>query len=228
MLTIRQEKVRRILRFAIPLLLIPLTVFLGAVVFDAKQHLYVSFAVVFLSLLLFVAGYEKKRIGTRRLVITAVLTAFSVIGRFIPFFKPITALTILAGVYLGGEAGFLVGALSAFLSDIWFGMGPWTSFQMLAWGLIGLLAGGLAGLLKKSKPALLAYGVLSGAAYSFMMDIWTVLSYNGHFTFPLYFAALLTALPHTLLYAASNFVFLFFMARPFGEKLERIKIKYGV
>ena len=31
-----------------------------------------------------------------------------------------------------------------------------------------------------------------------------------------------------LIYIISNFIFLWFMAKPFGEKLERIKIKYGV
>jgi energy-coupling factor transport system substrate-specific component len=39
---------------------------------------------------------------------------------------------------------------------------------------------------------------------------------------------MLTALPHTLLYAVSNVVFLYLFAKPFGEKLERVKLKYGV
>jgi energy-coupling factor transport system substrate-specific component len=36
------------------------------------------------------------------------------------------------------------------------------------------------------------------------------------------------ALPHTVLYALSNLAFLWLLAKPIGEKLERIRIKYGV
>ena len=79
------------------------------------------------------------------------MVALSVTGRFIPFFKPVTALTVLTAVYLGGEAGFLCGALSAVISNFWFGQGPWTPFQMLAWGMIGLFAGLLASPLKRSR-----------------------------------------------------------------------------
>ena len=156
------------------------------------------------------------------------MIALSIAGRFIPFFKPVTAITILTAIYLGGEAGFLVGSFSALLSNFYFGQGPWTAFQMLAWGLIGLFAGFLAKPLEKSKTALLVYGVLSGIAFSFIMDVWTVLWYNGSFNISLYLAALTTAIPHTVLYAVSNFIFLLLLSKPFGEKLNRIKIKYGV
>ena len=72
------------------------------------------------------------------------------------------------------------------------------------------------------------YGMFAGAAYSLVMDIWTVLWYNKGFDTSLYLAALGTALPHTLMYVVSNGAFLWLCARPFGEKLERIRIKYGV
>ena len=55
-----------------------------------------------------------------------------------------------------------------------------------------------------------------------------MLWYGGGFDWTLYAASVATALPHTILYAVSNFVFLFFLARPFGEKMERVKVKYGV
>ncbi|MBO4509828.1 MAG: ECF transporter S component, partial [Lachnospiraceae bacterium] len=82
--------------------------------------------------------------------------------------------------------------------------------------------------LKKNKVLLLTYGVLSGIAFSFIMDVWTVLWYSAGFDFELYKASIIAAIPHTILYAVSNFVFLLILAKPFGDKLERIKIKYGV
>ncbi len=228
MLTIKNKALRTALKLLIPFVLIPTAAVLGSVVFDEKKHIFVSFFVALLSLVLFIAGFEKKQTGTRRMVIVSVMIALSIVGRFIPFFKPVTAITVITAIYLGGESGFLVGSLSALLSNFYFGQGPWTAFQMLAWGLIGLVAGFLAKSLQKSRAALLIYGVLSGVAFSFIMDIWSVLWYSEGFSWSLYSAALITAIPHTVLYSVSNFIFLFFMAKPFGDKLNRIKIKYGV
>lgn len=201
---------------------------MGTLVFDEKKHLFVSIFIAILTIILFVIGFEKKEIGTRRTVIVSIMTALSVAGRFIPFFKPVTALTVITAIYLGGEAGFAVGAFSALISNFYFGQGPWTPFQMLAWGLIGLAAGALAKPLKKSKLFLLIFGVLSGIAFSLIMDVWTVLWYNDGFDTALYLSAIITALPHTALYTVSNFLFLLCLSKPVGDKLQRIKIKYGV
>ncbi|MBQ7930077.1 MAG: ECF transporter S component [Clostridia bacterium] len=228
MTAIKNEKLRTVLRFVIPFLLIPAAAILGETVFDEKKHLLVSFAVAVLSLLLFLTGFEQKQTGTRRMVIVAVMIALSVAGRFIPVFKPITAITVITAIWLGSESGFLVGSFSALLSNFYFGQGPWTAFQMPAWGMIGWIAGLLAESLKKHRIALILYGVLSGIAYSFIMDIWSVLGHHDTFNWNLYFAALTTAVPYTVLYSVSNFIFLWFMAKPFGEKLNRIRIKYGV
>ena len=228
MLTIQNKRVRTLLRFVIPFVLIPTVAILGTLVFDEKKHLFISFFVAVLSVLLFLSGFEKKETGTRRMVIVAVMIAMCVAGRFIPFFKPVTAITVITAIYLGGESGFLVGSLSALLSNFYFGQGPWTAFQMLAWGLIGLVAGFLSNPLRKSRAALLTYGVLSGVVFSLIMDIWTVLWYNDNFDLTLYLTALATALPHTVLYSVSNFIFLWFMAKPFGDKMNRIKNKYGI
>jgi energy-coupling factor transport system substrate-specific component len=154
------------------------------------------------------------------------MIALSVVGRFIPFFKPVAALTIISGIYIGVDAGIMVGSFSILLSNFYFGQGPWTPFQMLAFGLVGLIAALLKEPLKKSKPFLLVFGAVSGFLLSAVMDVWTVIWYNGSFDVKLYFAAFITALPHTLLYVVSNVVFLYFMSKPFGEKLERIKIKF--
>lgn len=224
----KNKKLRIILKWSIPFLAIPLLVLLGAIVFPQRMYLIVSFGVAILAIVLFWTGFDKKITGSRRMVIVSIMTALCIVGRFIPFFKPITAITILTAMYLGGQSGFLVGALSAVLSNFYFGQGPWTPFQMLAWGMIGLIAGYVSKPLKKSRIFLLSFGVLSGVMFSFIMDIWTVLWYNGTFHWGLYVSALVTAIPHTILYAISNFVFLWMFAKPFGEKLERIRIKYGV
>lgn len=228
MLVIKNARLRKTIKWMVPFVAIPLLVLLGAAVFESKRHLLISFGVAVMALILFLSGFEKKKTGSRRLVIVSVMTALCIVGRFIPLFKPVTALTIITAMYLGGEAGFLVGALAAVLSNFYFGQGPWTAFQMLAWGMLGLISGYLCNQLKRNRVFLLVYGVLAGIVYSLVMDVWTVLWYEGGFNMRLYVASVIAALPHTVMYSVSNFVFLWFLAKPFGEKLERVRIKYGI
>ncbi len=196
--------------------------------FWSDNYMMISLLTAILSLFYFFSGIEKKKFTTRRLVITAVITALSAAGRFIPIFKPVTAFAIIAGAALGGEVGFTVGALSALISNIWFGQGPWTPFQMLAWGLIGYVAALLSRSLFRHRAWLYAYGAVAGVVFSMIMDVWSTLWYSGGFNLSLYLASVVTSLPHMTLYAVSNVVFLGVMFQPFCQKLDRIKIKYGI
>lgn len=228
MIVIQNKTARSVLRVLIPLLLMPCAVMLGIFVFDEKAHAFVSVLVAMLSVILFLCGFDRKKTGTRRLILISVMIALSVVGRFFPLFKPVTAFAVIAGMYFGAEAGFLTGSFSALISNFYFGQGPWTPFQMFAWGILGFAAGLMGKPLKKSRVMLYGYAFLSGILYSLVMDIWTVLWELGGFSAEVYLAKMLTALPHTLLYAVSNVIFLLLFARPFGEKLERVKLKYGV
>ena len=228
MIVIRNTPLRRFLKYSIPFGLIPALVILGAVVFDRQRYLIISLGVAILALLLFMTGFERRVIGSRRMVLVAVMTALAVVGRFIPLFKPITAICVIAALYLGAEAGFLTGAMSVLISNIYFGQGPWTPFQMLGFGLIGLFAGYLSRCLIQSRALLMIYGILAGVAYSMIMDVWTVLWYSGSFEPKLYLAAIVSALPFTAMYAVSNLLFLLLLAKPIGRKLGRIKEKYGI
>ena len=228
MIAIRSAAVRRTIRRVVPFVIVPALALSGAVLTERGQYALVISLMCAASFLLFAAGFERKKTGARRLVVVSVMTALAVAGRFIPLVKPVAALTIISALYLGGEAGFLTGALTALVSNFYFGQGPWTPFQMMAWGLIGLFAGLLAVPLRQKKMLLLLYGLLAGIGYSMIMDVWTVLWYGQGFNGTLYLAALATALPHTVLYAVSNVIYLALLARPFGEKLNRLRVKYGV
>ena len=232
MVQIKNENLRKTLRIVVPFVLIPLVVLAGVFVFKENMYAWVTVACVILALILFYASFDKKIVGTRRMVIIAVMTALSVIGRavfsMIPAFKPITSIVIITAIWIGPESGFLVGSLTAVISNFQFGQGPWTPFQMFAWGMIGLIAGYLGDPLRRSRVALAVYGAFAGIAYSMIMDVWTVLWYGEGFKWELYVAALATAVPYTIGYAVSNVIFLLVLGRPFGEKLQRVKIKYGV
>lgn len=232
MIRIENKNLRTTLRIVVPFVLIPLTVLAGVFVFSENMYAWVSVACVILALLLFYSSFDRKVVGTRRMVIIAVMTALSCIGRsvfaLIPAFKPVTAIIIITAIWIGPESGFLVGSLTAVISNFQFGQGPWTPFQMFSYGMIGLIAGYLSNPLRKSRIALAVYGAFGGIAYSMIMDIWTVLWYQQGFQWNMYLAAIISAIPYTAGYAISNVVFLLILGRPFVEKLERVKLKYGV
>lgn len=222
---------RKIIKYLITIILIPALIIAGAFVFPQRSFTYSSLCVIFLACVPFFLSFEKKS-STRRIVLLAVMTALSVAGRFIfaplPFFKPVTAMVVIAGMYFGSEFGFLTGALSAVISNFYFGQGAWTPFQMFSWGIIGFVAGILSNPLIKSKVVLIIYAVFAGVAYSFLMDIWTVLWMDGAFNPARFIAAVGTAFPVTLEYIVSNIVFLLILAPMFGKKIERLKTKYGI
>ncbi len=211
---------------------IPAVVIGGAVLFQEKQYAWITLWVTVLSCVPFFFRFEKKENNAKRLILIAAMTALSVVGRILfmplPGFKPVTAMVVITAMYFGGEAGFMTGALSAVISNFSFGQGPWTPFQMLSWGLIGFAAGLLAEPLKKNRVLLAVFGALSGAVYSFLMDIWTVLWADGTFNGARYAAALVSAAQFTLIYAVSNVIFLLLLAKPIGSILERIRTKYAL
>ncbi|MGM9552373.1 MAG: ECF transporter S component [Clostridia bacterium] len=181
----------------------------------------------------FFARYEKKKSNTREIVILAVMIALCFVGRFIftfiPHFKPVTALIIITGIYFGTDAGFITGALTAIVSNMQYGQGPWTVFQMVSWGLIGFMAGFLQkkGILK-NKLILLIFSGISGIVFSMIMDIYTTLSMDSSFSIVRYFSYVAFAIPVMIEYCVSNIIFMLLLEKPIGKKLSRIKIKYDI
>lgn len=222
------------INYAILLIVVPAVIWLGVSVFDDRRYVFISSVIAIVTIVPFLLTFEKKDSSIRYMVIIAVLTALSVAGRFlfaaIPGFKPVTAIVMLAAVYFGAEAGFLVGALTAFISNIYFGHGPWTPFQMLAWGLTGFLVGlpFIRHILRNNTFILIISGLFAGVFFSLVMDVWTVISIDGVFNITRYIAAVGMSTPFMITYAVSNAVFLLLTVKPIGEKLDRIKKKYGI
>lgn len=206
---------------------------IGIEVLNDRKYLFVSLCIALSSCGMVYSAYERKRGGIRRMVLIAVLVAMAVVGRCIfapvPGFTPVAAIAIISAVYLGAEPGFIVGSLTALVSDIFFGIGPWTPFQMCAWGIVGMGAG--IPFIRKhfsGKIPVLIYGALSGAVYSVIMDIWTVLSIDGTFNFSRYVGAFVTSVPFIFIYAISNIIFLAVLYRPIGKKLLRMNKKHCI
>lgn len=165
------------------------------------------------------------------LLMSATLAAVASIGRvifnFIPQVQPVTAIVIIAGFALGPQSGFLVGALSAFASNLVLGQGPWTPWQMLAWGCIGLFSSLLGKVLPKLPLWIICgWGFLCGLLYSLMIDVYTVASIGEQLTLPMAMATFGAGLLFNISHAVGNVIFLILLYKPMVKKLERIQGKY--
>ena len=219
------------------LLLIPVTLFIGVFYLQRQQYAIVSVLVLFECMLPFFLVFEGRKPQARELVVIAVLCAISVAGRaaffMLPQFKPVMAMTIISGVALGGESGFLVGALSMLVSNMFFSQGPWTPWQMFCMGIIGFLAGVLfrKGLLRRTRGSLCVFGVFSAIViYGGIMNPASVLMWANTetLTWKVLLTYYVTGFPLDCVHAAATAFFLWIAAEPLLEKLDRIKRKYGL
>ena len=217
------------------LLAIPLTLFVGVTYLGDQKYLFISLLVLLEGMLPFFLMFESRRPQARELVLIAVLCALGVAGRsamyILPQFKPVAALTIIAGAAFGGETGFLVGSLTMLTSNILFQQGPWTPWQMFAMGMIGFLAGMLyqSGLLRRSRLSLMAFGFFTTLLlYGGLMNLASAVMARAALNLPTLLAYEAAGLPMDMIHALATVVFLFFLAEPMLEKLERVKQKYGL
>lgn len=217
------------------LLAIPVTIFIGYYYFGDRKYYFISLLVILETLLPFALVFESRKPQARELIIISVLCAVGVAGRMaffmLPQFKPVVALTIIAGVAFGGETGFLVGAVTGFVSNFFFGQGPWTPWQMFSFGIIGFLAGVLfkKGWLRRNPLSLCIFGGLSTIIiYGGIMNPASVLMYQSEVTWPMIVTAYGLGFPMDLIHAVATVFFLWFISRPMLEKLDRIKVKYGL
>ena len=220
---------------AMVLLAIPLTIYIGVFYLGDRKYYFISLLIILETMLPFVLVFESRKPQARELVVIAVLCAIGVAGRaaffMLPHFKPVAAMVIIAGVAFGGEAGFLVGAMTGFASNFFFGQGPWTPWQMFAYGIIGFLAGVLfkKGLLSRSRTALAGFGFFAAfVIYGGIMNPASVLMYQIELKPGMFWFAYLQGAPLDLVHAIATAFFLVCAASPMLEKLDRIKIKYGL
>lgn len=226
---------RTLLSTVLILICIPITIFMGMYIFDDKKYYFISLLVIIESMLGFILAFEDKKPKTSEIVISSTLVAICVAGRcafyMLPQFKPVLALVIITGVCFGAQSGFLVGALCAFLSNFMLGQGPWTPWQMLVTGIVGFLAGILfnKGILLRTKLMLCIFGGISAVlVYGVIMNFASVLMFQTNPTWEMIIISCLQGIPMDIIHGVSTVFFLWFLFEPMCEKLERIKIKYGL
>ena len=226
---------RTLLATFLILLLIPLTIYIGVFLLGDRKYYFISLLIILETMIPFIMVFEKRKPKARELIVISVLCAIAVAGRaaffMLPQFKPVVALVIIAGVCFGGETGFLVGAVTGFVSNFFVGQGPWASWQMFSFGIIGFIAGVLfkKGFLRKTKASLCIFGFLATfIIYGGIMNPASVIMWQSKITWEMIASAYIMGIPFDLVHALATAFFLWFLTEPMIEKLERIKVKYGL
>lgn len=200
---------------------------------QGREYYVISLAIMLSGVILFLMNFENRKPSAAELAIVAVMCAFAVVSRvslfFLPEIKPIAAVVIIAGISLGAETGFITGAVSAFVSNFYFGQGSWTPFQMFALGLVGFFAGIVFRRVPVNKCSLAVYGLVSVLVlYGGITDINSLFFYGGENTRQAVIAVYGAALPFNLAFGISTAAFLVLLHKPVLRKLARVKLRYGL
>lgn len=233
-------------------ILVPAVILLSDRMGDRNYYI-AGVLIIILAMIPFFAGFESCRPEARELVTIAVMCAIAVASRIVfimlPGFKPVVAIIMITGMAFGPSAGFLTGAMGAFVSNFVFGQGPWTPWQMFAFGIAGFIFGLLSGKGPVKAEAGLPSGFSGGRSlkkilqrlpvslFGFLvivvivgpiLDTCTLFTMTTAVSGASAATVYLAGLPVNLIHGAAVFVTLFFLTVPIMDKLDRIKIKYGM
>ena len=215
------------------LLAIPATLFLGSKM-SGKWYYLTSTMIIIELLIPFFMTFEGRKPQARELVVIAVMCALAVAARVaipIPNFKAIYGIIMIAGIAFGPQSGFLVGAVSALSSNFFLSQGPYTPWQMMAYGAGGMLAGFLfqKGRLPR-KPVLMGIVGFLGIVFFVgpLLDTCTVFLAPISMNLKSIMAIYASGFTVNISQGISTFLVMFLLGRPLLEKLDRVKVKYGM
>jgi Prenyltransferase and squalene oxidase repeat len=170
-----------------------------------------SFLIVGAVILAGFAWYERSRPPAQVVALVAALAALAIAGRIafaaFPNVKPTTDIVVFAGYALGGAPGFAVGALTALVSNFWFGQGPWTPWQMAGWGLCGVLGALLAlGTRNAGRLTLAAICAFAGIFYGALLNFSLMATYGGDLSLRYFLVLEGRAIPFEIAHVLGNVV----------------------
>jgi len=126
--------------------------------------------------------------------------------------------------------GFAVGSVAALASNVFFGQGPFTPWQMAAWGGVGVFGALLARLFGRDlgRWPLAAACALAGLAYGAFLDLHLWVMYSGEHSMSEYLVIAGRGLPFNLGHAAGNVVFCLAFGPLLARALQRYRDRLNV
>ncbi len=191
---------------------------------------------VFLALLFIgFVFYERCRVSSRQIAIIVAIATVAGLARVpfagLPSVQPTTSIVLISGYVFGPFMGYVIGAMAAWVSNLFLLQGPWTLWQMIAWGLVGL-SGGVAGRLcrKYSKKFLLPTGFIWGFLFGWIMNLWYWLTFSYPLSWKTWLAVNTASVSFDVAHAISNVVFLWLLGDSLFSTFSRFqgKIKHTI
>jgi energy-coupling factor transport system substrate-specific component len=193
-----------------------------------------SFLVVGVALGAGFVWYERTRPSSRVLAVVGTLAALAALGRIafapLPDVKPTTAIVVIAGYALGGAPGFAIGAVAALSSNMFYGQGPWTPWQMLGWGLAGLIGALVAragGRRLGRWPLALACG-FAAIVFNLLADVSIWVTYGGDLSWSRFLLIETAGLWFNVTHVVASVVFFLIFGPTLITILERFRTRLDV
>lgn len=201
------------------------------VIFSSKNYLLFSFGFLLLTLGIYFWRFEKQQHNSREVVFIAIICALAVVGRIIfaalPAVKPELFILIMGAIVSGPETGFLMGTIIALTSNMYFGQGVWTPWQMFALGIIGLISGMM---LHRNTPTwlLVVWGFVSAFVMGWIMDIYYILGFVDPITVKSIFTALAASFYFDVVHAIFTAALLLLVGKRWIKIFSNYKQKYDL
>jgi energy-coupling factor transport system substrate-specific component len=230
---------RSILIFGIVILIFLLSYFLPF--FTELQPIRhwapISLGIIALIVIAVFFEFAEKAGGAKEISMTAMLAALSSVIRIpfaaIPSVQPSSFVIASSGYVFGPVSGFMVGAMTAIVSNFFLGMGPWTFFQMFAWGLMGASFAWAGRFIRVFGPRsrvlfLAGLGFGWGYIFGFITNIWSFSAFGLPLTWESLVTLQLASLPFDTMHAVSNAAFFLIFGKVVLRILERFRERFFI
>ena len=148
-------------------------------------------------------------------ILAAVASASRVLFAALPNVQPVTLLILMIGLHLGARRAAAVAMLTALISNMALGHGPWTFYQALAWACVGASAAVFRPLLVNWDGTKVRIGALAilGFIWGFLFDWIVSLSALALYqSFEAFLAFIIAGLIFDAMHAVGNVLFTIWLA----------------
>lgn len=177
--------------------------------------------------------FEFKGIDSKKLAVISTMAAMGGVFRIpfagVPNVQPTTFIVAVSGYTLGSVEGFIVGVLSAFISNFFLGHGPWTLWQMLGWGLCGVFFGVLRKFIRNYNIVIFTiFCGLWGFIYGIILDMWFVVGFIRPLTINAVLLGVASSIVFDFMHAIGNIIFSILFSNKFVKILDRFIKRFEV
>jgi energy-coupling factor transport system substrate-specific component len=189
---------------------------------------FLSFILLLLIIGVIFAKFEEASFSSKEVALIGILAAITAASRIpfaaLPNIKPCTFLIIVTGLVFGSLAGAMVGSMTAAVSNMFFGQGPWTAWEMVAWAMVGIVAGYVGKKVKEEITVthIIMLGVVLGLAYNTLMDFSSWITFYRA-DIDLLIPTFVAGIPFGILHIVGNVVFAAVLGKPVLMLFKRFK-----